>query len=115
MAATDVCNYGNKARGVERRRLQNEETEEEKTHYLNTKENLQKCYKIIEANFEAEKLFTAKPTEGTGFRTSRQPYKMTKDGKCGKVTIDVPQLVEKHRLLAKKRGWCFLVKRLILV
>ena len=30
MAATDVRNYGNKARGVERR-LQNEETEEEKT------------------------------------------------------------------------------------
>ena len=27
---------------------------------------------------------------------------MTKDGKYGKLTIDVPQLVEKHRLLAKE-------------
>ena len=32
----------------------------------------------------------------TGFQTSRHPYKMTKDGKYGKLTIDVPQLVEKH-------------------
>ena len=30
MAATEVRNYGNKARAVERRRLQNEETEEKK-------------------------------------------------------------------------------------
>ena len=29
---------------------------------------------------------------------------MTKDGKYGKLTIDVPQLVEKHRLLAKEAG-----------
>ena len=29
---------------------------------------------------------------------------MTKDGKHGKLTIDVPQLVEKHRLLAKEAG-----------
>ena len=41
---------------------------------------------------------------GTGFQTSRHPYKMTKDGKYGKLTIDVPQLVEKHRLLAKEAG-----------
>ena len=40
--------------------------------------------------------------KGTGFQTSRHPYKMTKDGKYGKLTIDVPQLVEKHRLLAKE-------------
>ena len=39
MATTEACNYGNKARGVERR-LQNEETGVEKTLYLNTKENL---------------------------------------------------------------------------
>ena len=104
MAATDVSNYGNKARGVERRRLQNEETEEEKTLYLNTKENLQKYYKHFEAYFEVEKLLTAKPTEGTGFQTSRHPYKMTKDGKYGKPIIDVPQLVEKHRLLPKEAG-----------
>ena len=46
MAATaEVRNYGYKRRAVERRRLQNEETEEEKTLYHNTKENLQKCYK----------------------------------------------------------------------
>ena len=88
IAATDVRNYGNKARAVERRRLQNEE-------------NLQKYYKNIEAYNEAERLLTAKPTEGTGFQTSRHPYKMTKDGKYGKLAIDVPQLVEKHRLLAK--------------
>ena len=29
---------------------------------------------------------------------------MTKDGKYGKLTIDVPQLVENHRLLAKEAG-----------
>ena len=29
---------------------------------------------------------------------------MPKDGKYGKLTIDVPQLVEKHRLLAKEAG-----------
>ena len=49
-------------------------------------------------------LLTAKPTEGTGFQTSRHPYKMTKDGKYGKLTIDAPQLIEKHRLLAKEAG-----------
>ena len=52
---------------------------------------------------------------GTGFQTSRHPYKMTKDGQYGKLTIDVPQLVEKHRLLAKEAGWCFLMKKLILI
>ena len=102
MAATEVRNYDNKARGVERTKIQNEEIEEEKTLYLNTKENLQKYYKNIEAYNEAERLLTAKPTEGTGFQTSRHPYKMRKDGKYGKLTIDVPQLVEKHRLLAKE-------------
>ena len=30
MAATEVRNYGNKARGVERKKIQNKETEEEK-------------------------------------------------------------------------------------
>ena len=40
----------------------------------------------------------------TRFQTSRHPYKMTKKGKYGKLTIDVPQLVEKHRLLAKEAG-----------
>ena len=40
----------------------------------------------------------------TGFQTSRHPYKMRKDGTYGKLTIDVPQLVEKHRLLAKEAG-----------
>ena len=29
---------------------------------------------------------------------------MTKDGKYGKIIIDVPQLVEKHRLLTKEAG-----------
>ena len=42
--------------------------------------------------------------KGTGFQISRHPYKMTKDGKYGKLIIDVPQLVEKHRLLAKEAG-----------
>ena len=70
MAATEELNYGNKSRGVERRRLQNEETAEEKTLCLNTKENLQNYYKNIEAYNEAERLLTAKPTEGIGFQTS---------------------------------------------
>ena len=64
MASTEVINYGNKTRGVERRRLQNKETEAEKMLYLNTKENLQKYYKNIDAYYEADKrLLTAKPTE----------------------------------------------------
>ena len=42
--------------------------------------------------------------EGTGFQTSTHPDQMTKDGKYGKLTIDVPKLVEKHRLLAKDAG-----------
>ena len=45
-----------------------------------------------------------KNKKGTGFQTNRHPYKMTKDGKYGKLTIDVPQLVEKHRLLSKEAG-----------
>ena len=45
-----------------------------------------------------------KNKRGTGFQTSRHPYKMTKDVKYRKLTIDVPQLVEKHRLLAKEVG-----------
>ena len=94
MAATEARNYGNKARGVERRRSQNKKTEAEKTLYLNTKENLQKYYKNIEAYNEAERLLTAKPIEGTEFQTRRHPYKMTEDGKYGKPTIDVPHLVE---------------------
>ena len=52
-----------------------------------------------------------KNKKGTGFQTSRQPYKMTKDGKYGKLTIDVPQLVEKHRLLAKEAGVVLLVEK----
>ena len=32
-----------------------------------------------------------KNKKGTGFQTSRHPYKMTKDGQYGKLTIDVPQ------------------------
>ena len=78
MAAAEVRNYVNKARGVERR-FQNEETDEEKMRYLNIQENLQKYYKNIEAYNEAKRLLTAKPTEGTGFQTHRHPYKMTKD------------------------------------
>ena len=75
-----------------------------KTRYLNIQENRQKYYKNIEAYDETERLLTAKLTEGTRFQTSRHPYKMTKDGKYGKLTFDVPRLVEKHRLLAKEAG-----------
>ena len=75
-----------------------------KKRFILTQENFQKYYKTIEAYNEAERLLTAKPTEGTGFQTSRHPYKMTKDGTYGKPTIDVPQLVEKHRLLAEEAG-----------
>ena len=96
MAAGEVHDYGKKARGVEKRKIQNKETEEEKTRYLNKQENFQKYYKNIEAYYKVERLLTAKPTEGTGFQTSRHPYKMSKDGKYGKLIIDVPRLVEKH-------------------
>ena len=41
-----MINYGNKARGVERRRFENEETEEEKMRYL----NIQYMYKKISKN-----------------------------------------------------------------
>ena len=36
---------------------------------------------------------------------------MTKDGQYGKLTIDVPQLVKKHRLLAKEAGVVLLDKK----
>ena len=29
---------------------------------------------------------------------------MTKDGKYGKLTIDVPQLIEKHKTFSKRSG-----------
>ena len=58
---------------------------------------------IIKA-LEASQAVIGEGNKGTGFQTSRHPYKMTKDGKYGKLTIDVPQLVEKHRLLAKEAG-----------
>ena len=45
---------------------------------------------------EASQAVIGKGNKGTGFQTSRHPYKMTKDGKYGKLTIDVPQLVEKQ-------------------
>ena len=106
MAAREVTNYGNMARGIKRRSTQTEKkTEAEKTLYLNTKENLRKYYKNIDAYNEAVRRLTAKPTKGKGFQTSRHPYKMTKDRKYGKLTIDVPQLVKKKpRLLAKEAG-----------
>ena len=53
---------------------------------------------------EASQAVIGEGNKRTGFQTSRHPYKMTKDGKYGKLTIDVPQLVEKHRLLAKEAG-----------
>ena len=54
--------------------------------------------------------------KGTGFQISRHPYKMTKSGKYGKLTVDVPQLVEKHRLLATEAGVVLLdEKKLILI
>ena len=37
---------------------------------------------------------------------------MTKDRKYGKLTIDVQQLVEKHRLLAKEAGVVLLDEKL---
>ena len=45
-----------------------------------------------------------KNKKGTEFQTSRHSYKMIKVGKYGKLTIDVLQLVEKHRLLVKEAG-----------
>ena len=53
---------------------------------------------------EARQAVTGKGNKGKGFQTSRHPHKMTKDGKYGKLTIDVPQLVENDRLLAKEAG-----------
>ena len=53
---------------------------------------------------EASQAVIGNGNKETGFQTSRHPYKMTKDGKYGKLTIDVPQLVEKHRFLAKEAG-----------
>ena len=75
MAATEVRNYGNKARALKE---EDHKTKKLRRKKLITKENLQKYYKNIEAYNEAERLLTAKPTEGTGFQTSRHPYKMTK-------------------------------------
>ena len=37
---------------------------------------------------------------------------MTKDGKYGKLAIDVPQLIEKYRLLAKEAGMVLLDEKI---
>ena len=42
MAATEARNYGNKARGVERRKIQNEETEAEKKRFILTQKKISK-------------------------------------------------------------------------
>ena len=42
-------------------------------------------------NIKALEASQAVNGKGTGFQTSRHPYKMTKDGKYRKLTIDVPQ------------------------
>ena len=47
MATTEVRNYGNKARGVERRRLQNEETEKIKRFILTQKKISKNVIKIL--------------------------------------------------------------------
>ena len=47
MAATEARNYGNNARGIERRRLQNEETEEEKRVILTQKKISKNIIKIL--------------------------------------------------------------------
>ena len=53
MAATEARNYGNNARGVERR-LQNEESEEEKTLNLNTKKISKNIIKTLLQNHQRE-------------------------------------------------------------
>ena len=91
--------YGKKARGVEIRKIQNEETEEEKRVIL--------TYKKISKNIIKTLRLT---TRQRGFLLQNQQreqdskQEMIKDGKYGKLTTDVPQLEEKHRLLTKEAG-----------
>ena len=39
-----------------------------------------------------------------GFQVSRHLYKMIRYGKYGKLSIDIPQFVEMHRLMVKENG-----------
>ena len=94
-----MINYGNKAQGVKKKLKK-----KKKTRYRNIKENLQKYYKNIDAYYRAERLLTAKPTEGTGFQTRWHPYKMTKDGKYRKLTIICITVSRKTQTSGKRSG-----------
>ena len=92
-----------RAAKIKQKRDAGEPITKEEEYVFNRRHALGSYITNIKA-LEASQTVTGEGNKGTGFQTSRHPYKMTKDGKYGKLTIDVPQLVEKHRLLAKEAG-----------
>ena len=105
-AGKEIKRLAPRAKTSEQKSNAGEPITKEEEGVFNRRHALSLCISNIKA-LEASQAVTGegnKNKKGTGFQTSRHPNKMTKDGKYGKLTIDVPQLVEKHRLLAKEAG-----------
>ena len=102
-AGKEIKRLASRAKTNEHKRNAGKPITKEEEGELNRRHALGPYIANIKA-LEASQAVIGKGNTGTGFQTSRHPYKMSKDGKYGKLTIDVPQLVEKHRLLAKEAG-----------
>ena len=112
-AGKEIKRLAPRAKQIERKRNAGEPITKEEEGELNRRHALGPCITNIKA-LEASLAVIGegnKNKKRTDFQTSRHPYKMTKDGKYGKLTIDVPQLVEKHRLLANEAGVVLLDKK----
>ena len=106
MAGKEIKRLAPRAKRIEQKRNAGEPITKEEEGVFNRRHALGPYITNIKA-LEASQTVIGKGNKnkkGTGFQTSRHPYKMTNDGQYGKLTIDVPQLVEKHRLLAKEAG-----------
>ena len=102
-AGRDIKRLAPRAKKMEQKSNAEEPITKEEEGVFNRRHALGPYITNIKA-LEASQAVIGKGNKGTGFQTSRHPYKMSKDGKYGKLTIGVPQLVEKHRLLAKEAG-----------
>ena len=76
------------AKIIEEKRKKELITKEEEDLFIK-RHTLCQYMKNIKA-LEASQAVTGEGNKRTRFQTSRHPYKMTKDGKYGKLTIDVP-------------------------
>ena len=108
MAATEARNYGNKARGVERRKIQNEELR--RKNYIILKQKKISKYIIKTSRLYNKQIgfLLQNQQREQAFKQVDIHIRWQKMNKYGKLTIDVPQLVEKHRLLANE-AWVVLL------